>query len=209
MANTFYRPIVVSLAVGLLATACTVGPNYKKPPVTVPPAFKEAAPPAVVAAAASQLAPAQPRDAVARGKWWETFGDGQLNGLEEQVAVSNQTIAQAEARFRAARAAVLGARSGQFPTVTAGAATTRSRASSSRSIVRQTLPGLTVTDYQLPIDASWEVDLWGRVRRGVESSVATAQASAAPVQRKAKTMPSVSASQRPSGPWRPNRSSRT
>jgi NodT family efflux transporter outer membrane factor (OMF) lipoprotein len=181
MANTFYRPIVVSLAVGLLATACTVGPNYKKPPVTVPPAFKEAAPPAVVAAAASQLAPAQPRDAVARGKWWETFGDGQLNGLEEQVAVSNQTIAQAEARFRAARAAVLGARSGQFPTVTAGAATTRSRASSSRSIVRQTLPGLTVTDYQLPIDASWEVDLWGRVRRGVESSVATAQASAADV----------------------------
>src|SRR5512142_2620136 len=90
----------LSLFLALLSAACTVGPNYKRPPVTVPPAFKEAAPPAVTAAAANELKPAQPRDAAARGRWWEVFGDTQLNGLEEQVAVSNQTIAQAEARFR-------------------------------------------------------------------------------------------------------------
>ncbi len=179
--KTYSRQVAILAAVALLAAGCTVGPNYQKPAVTVPPAFKEAAAPEVTAAAARQLKPAQPQDTASRGKWWEVFNDPQLNALEEQVAVSNQTIAQAEARFRAARAAVLGARSGLFPTVTAGANTSRSHASSTRSIVRQSLPGLTVTDYQLPIDFSYELDLWGRVRRSVEASVANAQASAADV----------------------------
>ena len=179
MLKTLYRQAAVVAATGLLAAGCTVGPDYKKPPVTVPPAFKEAAPPEMAAAATRELKPAQPQDAASRGKWWVVFHDSQLNALEEQVAVSNQTIAQAEARYRAARAAVLGVRSGLFPTVTAGASTSRSHASSTRSIVRQSLPGLTVTDYQLPIDFTYEIDSWGRVRRSVEASVAGAQATAA------------------------------
>ena len=176
-----YRSVVVLLTGGLFATACTVGPNYKRPPVTVPPAFKEAVPADVASAAARQMKPAQPQDAASRGKWWLIFDDPRLNGLEDQVAVSNQTIAEAAARFLAARAAVVGARANLYPTVTAGADLTRSKASSSRTIVRQTLPGITVTDYQLPVDASYEIDLWGRVRRSVEASVASAQASAADV----------------------------
>lgn len=147
----------------------------------MPPAFREAAPPEMTAAAAAQLKPAQPLDAASRGKWWEVFNDPQLNALEEQVAVSNQTIAQAEARFRAARAAVLGARSGLFPTVMTGANATRSRASSTRSLSGLRLTGLVINDFQLPVDATYELDLWGRVRRGVEASVASAQASAADV----------------------------
>ncbi len=179
----------------MLMTACTVGPNYKKPPATVPPDFKEMLAPGQQA---GQWKPAEPRDAVLRGQWWEMFGDPQLNALEQQVTVSNQTLAQAAARFAAARAAVLGARSGLFPTVTAGAAVTESRVSSNRSVVsggataggtssgagtNQALPVGTgrATVYQLPIDATYEIDLWGRVRRGIESSVASAQAAAADV----------------------------
>ena len=181
MFNKHSRQAGILAAVAVIAAGCTVGPNYKKPPVTVPPAFKEAAPPEMAAAAASRLKPAQPQDAASRGMWWQVFNDPQLNALEEQVAVSNQTIAQAEARYRAARAAVLGARSGLSPTVTAGASATRSRASSTRSLSGLRLTGLTVNDYQLPVDFSYEIDLWGRVRRSVEASVAGAQASAADV----------------------------
>ncbi len=173
--------VPVALAGALVVSACTVGPDYKRPPVTVPPAFKEAVAPQMTASAAGAMKPAEPQDAASRGQWWLIFHDPQLGGLEDQVAVSNQAIAQAEARFRSARAAVLGARANLYPTVTAGANVTRSTASSSRAIVRQTLPGITVTDYQLPVDATYELDLWGRVRRTVESNVASAQASAADV----------------------------
>ncbi len=181
MSTSTGRWALLLTTVTLVTAACTVGPNYRKPPVTVPPVFKEAAAPAVEAAAATQLKPAQPRDTTPRGKWWEVFRDPILNGLEDQVAVSNQTIAQAEARFRSARAAVLGARSGLFPTVTAGASATRSKASATRSLSGLRLTGVAINDFQLPIDATYEVDLWGRVRRGVESSVANAQALAADV----------------------------
>ncbi len=113
------------LAMTLLTAACAVGPNYKKPSTEVPAAFKEAPP--------AGWKTAQPQDGVLRGKWWEAFGDPALNALEEQVAVSNQSLAQAEAQFRGARAAVVAARAGLFPTVTAGAQVTTSRGSTSRS----------------------------------------------------------------------------
>jgi NodT family efflux transporter outer membrane factor (OMF) lipoprotein len=170
--------LLVCLA--LLATACLVGPNYKTPSTDVPAAFKEQPPPGV---APGDWKPAQPQDAAHRGKWWEIFGDASLNALEEQVAVSNQTLAQAEAQFRGARAAVKEARAGLFPTVTAGASVTNSRAGAGRATSTSGTAGNgTTTVYQVPIDVSYEADVWGRVRRLIEANVATAQASAADVE---------------------------
>lgn len=170
------------LSLGLLTGCAAVGPNYHKPAVETPGGFKEAPP--------AGWKTAQPRDASLRGKWWELYGDPALNALEEQVSVSNQTLAQAEAQFRGARAAVALARAGLFPTVTAGAQVTRSHSGSSRGATTSSSPGSTTTTssggdatvYQVPIDFTWELDLWGRVRRDVESNVAAAQASAADVE---------------------------
>src|SRR5439155_4326531 len=91
--------------------SCSVGPRYKTPTAPIPPAFKETA----------GWKQAQPQDDVLREKWWELFSDPQLNTVEEQVNVSNQTIAVAEAEFRAARAAIGVARSGLFPALNVGA----------------------------------------------------------------------------------------
>ena len=116
---------------------------------------------------------AQPKDNVLRGNWWEIYAIPELNALEEQVAAANQNVAQAEANYRQAQALVRASRSGFYPAVTGGASATRSRRSSEVS-------GLgTYNDFLLPIDFSWEVDLWGRVRRTVEASQAGAQASQA------------------------------
>ena len=172
------RVMAIPIAMGLLCVNCAVGPDYRRPPVTIPAVFKERASPDSTLAAEWTLA--QPSDDAIRGKWWETFQDPLLNALEEQVAISNQTVAQAEAQFRAARAAIRNARADLFPTVTAGVSATRSRASSTRG--RVPVATGTVEDYQLPIDFSYEADLWGRVRRNVESSVATAQATSADVE---------------------------
>ncbi len=164
------------LAIGFLSACAAVGPNYKKPTTAAPGAFKEAPP--------EGWKRAQPSDATLRGKWWELFGDPALNALEEQVSVSNQNLAQAEAQFRGARAAVALARAGLFPTVTAGAQATRSYrgGGSSGTGGSGTTTGGSSTVYQVPVDFSWELDLWGRVRRGVEANIATAQASAADVE---------------------------
>jgi NodT family efflux transporter outer membrane factor (OMF) lipoprotein len=172
----------------LLSAACAVGPNYKRPSAPVPAAYKEERPPAD-AAAEVQWKPAEPRDDASRGKWWALFEDPELNALEEQVNISNQNIAQAEAQFRGARAAVRGARADFFPTVTASASVTRSKASTNRSTsFSAASSGRTITDYQLPVDLSYEVDVWGRVRRGVQASVASAQASAADLETVRLTM---------------------
>ena len=167
---------VLLATVLLLTAACAVGPNYKRPSVPVPPAYKE---PAHAAADTSQWKTAEPQDEASRGKWWTAYGDPQLDALEEQVSVSNQTIAQAEAQYRAVRAAVRLARSDFFPTVAVGASATRSSGVASRSSAPTSSAPPTVTNYQLPLEASWEPDLFGRVRRSAESSVASAQASAA------------------------------
>jgi len=158
---------------------CIVGPDYKRPPVAQPATFKEQ--PAEADALAAQWKQAQPSDDTIRSNWWEAFHDPVLDDLEQQVAVSNQNVAQAEAQFRAARAAIRGVRADLFPTVTAGASMDKALASSNRALTRGFTTGET-TDYQLPIDFSYEVDVWGRVRRSVEASVANAQASAADLQ---------------------------
>ena len=173
--GTGHRLLVLTL---LLLSGCAVGPNYQKPSAPVPAAYKEPPPPESPAAAPEMWKPAEPRDDAHRGKWWEVFGDSELDALEEQVTVSNLTIAQAEAQFRGARAAVRGARADFFPTVTASASVTRSQTGTSPPI----------NQYSLPADLSYEVDVWGRVRRSVESSVALAQASAADLEAVRLTM---------------------
>jgi NodT family efflux transporter outer membrane factor (OMF) lipoprotein len=182
-------PALAALAaLGWLAAGCMVGPSYQRPPAAAPAGWKEAPP--------ADWKVAEPRDELPRGKWWELFGDPQLNALEEQVSVYNQSLAQSEAQFRAARAAAAVARGGLFPTVTAGASVTRSRGTS-RGVGSPGTSGTgtggtggtggtaapastaTTTLYQVPLDVSYEVDVWGRVRRLIEANVATAQASAA------------------------------
>ena len=120
---------------------------------------------------------AQPGDDVIKGKWWEIFNDSELNSLEEKVDISNQNVAAAEAQFRQALAAVRAARSGYFPTVTADASLTRSRRPIGAGGTLRS--GSTTSDYLLTGDASWEPDLWGKIRRTVEAGEAGAQASAA------------------------------
>jgi NodT family efflux transporter outer membrane factor (OMF) lipoprotein len=111
---------------------------------------------------------ATPSDGLLKGKWWEIFGDPQLNRLEELVNVNNQNVKQAEAQFRQARATVLANRANYYPTIGGSAAVTQSYAEKKSS-----------TSFSLPIPASWEPDLWGRVRLSVENAVNNAQVSAA------------------------------
>ena len=166
------QPFLLALAMVSAAgwlTGCTVGPNYVKPTVEVPAAYKENA--------GWQVA--QPQDATLRGNWWEMFNDPQLNALEEQVEVSNQNVAVAEAQFRQARALVQQARAAYFPTVTIGASVNNSSQSASTRISNSSSGRTTPTLFAMAVDASWEIDVWGRIRRLVESSQASAQASAA------------------------------
>jgi NodT family efflux transporter outer membrane factor (OMF) lipoprotein len=156
--------VLTSLA---LVTACSVGPDYVRPDAPTPAAFKET----------QGWKPAEPRDGELRGKWWQIFGDPLLDGFQEQVSISNQNLALTEARFRQALALVRSARSAYFPTVTGEVSATRSRSSTGSSSTR--ISGGSVTSRTLAADASWEIDLWGRVRRSVESNEASAQASAA------------------------------
>jgi len=164
------RTLAVAAVTGMLLifTACAVGPDYVKPKTEAPPAYKEAAGWKV----------AEPQEAVVRGAWWEIFQDPQLDALEEQINISNQNVAAAEAQFRQARAAVQAARAGYFPTVSVGAQATRSlRSANAPGTIG--VPADPVSDLLLTGTASWEADVWGRVRRTVEASQAGAQASAA------------------------------
>ena len=162
------------LSVALLLQGCVVGPKYNRPPMQAPGTYKEVTPDDLKKMDGWKVA--QPQDSALHGKWWEIFGDAQLNALEEQVNISNQNVAAAFANFMAARALVREARAQYFPTATVGA-----------SIIRQHQPaaatgtssGTTSNEFSLPFDASWTPDLFGRVRNLVRAGVANAQASAA------------------------------
>jgi NodT family efflux transporter outer membrane factor (OMF) lipoprotein len=160
----------------LFAGACMVGPTYRRPSAPVPSAYKELS--EKLAAAGVSWKAAQPNDLARRGPWWEVFDDSDLNALEEQVTVSNQTILAAEAQYRGARALVGGVRSALFPTVGVGASVTRSSGLSTQS-PGPGQPAPAVTSFEIPVDLSWELDLFGRIRRSVQAGVANAQASAA------------------------------
>ena len=165
----------------LLLESCTVGPKYQKPAVEAPAAYKELTPQDFSQTEGWKTA--QPSDGALKGKWWEIFGDPQLNALEEQVNVSNQNVAAATASFLAARALVREARSQYFPTVTTTPSITQQRASSTTGTFGAGGTGSSsqqaFTTYSLPFDATWQPDLFGRVRNSVRSSVAGAQANAA------------------------------
>jgi NodT family efflux transporter outer membrane factor (OMF) lipoprotein len=164
-----HTPGNAAMRAGLLATiamslvGCMVGPDYVRPTAPAPAAFKEG----------QGWKLAQPQDQAPRGGWWEVFGDAELDALERQVDVSNQTIQAAEARVREARAATQAARAGLFPAVSGNAAALRSSRTGSTGTSGAT------NSYNIAIDLSWEIDLWGRVRRGIEASDATAEATAA------------------------------
>lgn len=151
--------LLAVIGTGAMLAACSVGPKYVKPTMsTMPVSFKEM----------NGWKVASPNDTAIRGAWWELYNDPQLNALEEQVAAANQNVAQAEAQFREARAQVGIARAAYFPTV-----------GTTPSVTRSAKLGKTAGDYSLPVDLSWEADLWGRIRHTVESGRADAQASAA------------------------------
>ncbi len=158
----------IPLSLAAMLGACSVGPDYVKPEITAPVAFKEA----------QGWKTAQPSDELPRGKWWEIFQDTELNALIEQVEVSNQNIRAAEAQFRQARALAQQARAGLFPTVSGNVSVTNSRTPSSNSS-NNVSP---ITQHKLGLDASWEPDIWGKVQRSVEAGNADVQASAGDLQ---------------------------
>jgi NodT family efflux transporter outer membrane factor (OMF) lipoprotein len=183
------------LAVPLLFTACSVGPDYVTPSAPMPANTDYKG--------MTDFKPAQPNDDMIRGKWWEIYRDPQLNALEDQVNISNQNVLQAEAQFREAAATVKVARAAFFPTITANPAYTLSQASQSVSgsggrgggeVVTSDagtgtgvevgggsssahVGATTVSLFDLPVETSYLVDIWGSVRRNVEANSATAQAS--------------------------------
>ncbi|WP_020648943.1 efflux transporter outer membrane subunit [Solimonas variicoloris] len=169
------RPALAATLAGLvLLAACAVGPDYRRPEVaSAATGFKESG---------ADWRPAQPNDAIERGAWWQLFGDAQLDALVQQLQISNQTIAAAQARYAQARALVAEQRASLFPTIDLSASVTRSGNKSSSGVVT----GGTVSSgggvrntYQASLGASWEPDVWGRIRRSVENAAANAEASAA------------------------------
>ena len=155
---------LITLTGLILFAGCSFAPKYAKPEFQTPAQFKETA----------GWKTAEPNDAVIRGQWWEMFHEPELNALEDQATLSNQTVAVALANFLAARAVVKQTRSQYFPTVTASPSVTRSRQSQSSSSSPST-----ITEYALPFDASWELDFWGRIRNSVKASSLEAQATLA------------------------------
>lgn len=166
-----WREAIVAAFLGaslLRITGCTVGPQYKRPAAEVPPAYKEA----------GDWKTAEPKDQNLGGSWWTLFQDPQLNELEEKINVSNQNLKAAQAQYTQARAMLRYTRAAYYPTVTGGASATRNRISNNRPPSLST-NGVTYTDYEIPLELSYEIDVWGRIRREVESQRGQAQASAA------------------------------
>lgn len=174
-------PLATALFPLALLSGCKpVGPNYSRPAYQAPAVYKETGastvlvPPPNPPGGAWQ--PAAPSDPNARAKWWEVFGDSQLNKLEEQISPGNLTLTQALDNYLAARDRVTAARSALFPTLSAGVSASRDRLSANRPLATTSA---NYGDMVLGGQASWEPDLWGRVRRTVEAARENAQASAA------------------------------
>ncbi|HKR43595.1 MAG TPA: efflux transporter outer membrane subunit [Paraburkholderia sp.] len=167
------RRIVVTCTAASLA-ACTTLPHYSTPSVDVPAHY---ATQATQPAAAPGWTVAAPADAKSRGPWWTLFGDSDLDQLEARVDVSNQSVRQAVANLEAARAMIDYQRAGYAPTVTAGVAAQRYR--TSQNLVDRSLAGKTIPDYSTGLTATWEPDLFGRVKDATTQAHANAQATQA------------------------------
>ncbi|HUN69109.1 MAG TPA: efflux transporter outer membrane subunit [Burkholderiales bacterium] len=154
----------------LLLAGCAVGPDYVRPKVETPAAYKENS-------AEAGWKQAAPNDAAPRGNWWEAFGDPELSALVAQVDVSNQTIAAAAAQVRISAALAEQSRAQWWPTVSGTVSRTETQPSSTTGPVVGVASTRRIID-SLPLSVSWEADLWGRIRRLVESGEAGTQASA-------------------------------
>jgi NodT family efflux transporter outer membrane factor (OMF) lipoprotein len=149
---------------------CAVGPQYVRPETQSAKSFKEI----------QGWKLADPNDVLPRGSWWSVYQDPTLDQLMKQIDISNQTVKQAEAQYRSARAAVLSARAAYFPTISANTSATRSSGASSRFVNPSNRGSSSINNtYNLSLDATWELDVWGRLRRLSESAQASAGASAA------------------------------
>ncbi len=163
---------------GLLSLAgCMVGPNYKRPQPVIAPTYKEASP--ATASGQDGWKQSRPSDNALKGDWWTIFSDPQLDALEPQVDVANQTIKAAEANFRAARAQIGYVRSNEAPTIAVEPSVGTIRYSANQPYFPSNLANNGTGDFSLPFDLNYEIDLWGRIRRGVTSAREQAQASAA------------------------------
>ena len=173
-AMTATRSLAVALFASLALAACAVGPNYHRPSAANPQRFKES----------EGWKPAEPREAASGTDWWSIYGDATLDELEKQIDISNQTLKASEAAWRQATALLSQARAGLFPTIGVSATGTRSGGPGGRATGATT--GGTVTPLTHPVNefellgtASWDLDIWGKIRRTIESDVANAQASEA------------------------------
>ena len=159
--------VVLAFSLG----ACTLGPDYQRPELPMTAEFKQA----------EGWKVANPADALERGDWWRLYGDAGLNALVVRLNLSNQNLAAAEAQYRQARALVRGARSQLFPTVGSSAGATRSgqgRSTTSTAQTGSSVSGIS-ENYSVGLDAAWELDIWGRLRRNLEANQANMQATAA------------------------------
>ena len=188
MPNRLMRPQIRNGAAGLvivlttlLVSGCNFAPKYQRPAAETPVDFKELTATTNSAASNTIWQVAHPSDATLKGNWWEMFHDPDLNGLEKQVAVSNQNVAAAFATFLEARALVKEAHAQLFPTLVANPGATRSRQGSVGTQFSGSRSS-TINDFSLPLDASWQLDLWGRIRNTVNANAFAAQASAADVE---------------------------
>jgi NodT family efflux transporter outer membrane factor (OMF) lipoprotein len=162
----------VRLALCVLLTGCMVGPDYKKPDAPPSPVFKEAA----------GWKPAAPRDGIDKGAWWSIYNDPELDRLERMVNVSNQTIKENEAEYRNAVALVGEARAALFPTASVTSSVTHNGSGAGGGAFAgagSSGGGRAGTIYSIEGTAGWDIDVWGKVRRQIESNVAGAQVSAA------------------------------
>ncbi len=151
----------------LIVSGCAVGPDYHRPTVNVPAQYKEA----------RGWREATPQDAQSKGEWWNVYHDATLNGLLSQVSISNQNVAQYEAQYRQAKALVTESRSDLFPSASYTGSSTRS--GSAGSSTTGTSQRTTSNSHSLEASATWELDIWGKLRRTLEENKASAQASAA------------------------------
>lgn len=163
---TSRRPLLAALIATALLTGCALGPDYRRPELATPAQFKEA----------DGWRLARPADAIPRGAWWTLYGDAELDTLAQRLASGNQTIAQYEAQYRQSQALARSARGALLPTASGSASSSRARSattsgSSNDSSIRRS--------YNAQLNASWEVDLWGKLRRSLEAENANTEASLA------------------------------
>ncbi len=163
----------LTLALGLLASGflagCAVGPNYHRPPVQAPTAYKTEGPWRVAA----------PKDSIPKGAWWEVFNDAELNGYEQQLLQANQSLEAAKDRLNQARSLARVASAGYFPTLSADPNASRTRYSGNRPVVVTLGNPLTQNNFGIPFLLNYEPDLFGKVKRSLQASNASLQSTAA------------------------------